>query len=107
MGFLAENPQRILGGAAESQVGNLRRIGNCVDGPRARGAFAVIAERAVVMMMMDDADDERDAEIQQANQSGCCAGFHVAGSESGARRRESQAREGGHENSSEITLIRG
>ncbi len=66
-------------------------IGDGANVPGTRRAILMIAEGPVVLVMVDNAENERHAQIQQANHDCQYAGFRHAELEFGVSCRESQA----------------
>lgn len=85
-----QEQRRALGNRAEAKARDERYIGDGANVPDARRAITMIAERAVVLMMVDNAEDERHAHVQQTHHGNHNARFHHAGAKFGVSRRESQ-----------------
>jgi len=76
---IQQQHHRVLDNGTEDKAWDQRHIGDGVDVPGARCAIMMIAERAVVLVMMDNTDDERHAQIGQAHHRGCHLGIRQAG----------------------------
>lgn len=87
-----QEQQCVFDNGAEDKARDERHIGDGANVPSARCAIMMVAERAVVLVMVDNAEHKRDAQIQQTHHDSRYARLGHADAEFGVSRCESQAR---------------